>query len=86
MDCDTRKTVTVRPERAPPFADDPLAMIRVYSTRDGRARVISRDDEPPPQPPLMFIAAFPDEAADAAWELLEALQLISRSPGSPWDS
>ncbi len=58
-------------------------MIRVYSTRDGRARVLSRDDEPAPKPPLQFIAAFPEEAADAAWELLEALGLLTRWPSSP---
>ncbi len=58
-------------------------MIRIYTTRDGQARVLSRDDEPPPQPPLVFVAAFPDDAADAAWELLEALRLVTRPPGSP---
>ncbi len=58
-------------------------MIRVYATRDGRARVLSRDDEPTPEPPLVFVAAFPDHGADAACELLEALGLISRPSGSP---
>jgi len=58
-------------------------MIRVYSTRDGRARVLSRDEEPPP-PPLEFVASFPEEAADGAWDLLEALGLLTRWPSSPW--
>ena len=66
----------------PGSVDDP-GVIRVYSTLDGRARVLSRDDDPPPAPPLQFVAAFPDEAAEAAWELLEALGLLTRAPGSP---
>ena len=66
----------------PGSVDDP-GVIRVYSTPDGRARVLSRDDDPPPAPPLRFVAAFPDDAAESAWELLEALGLLTRAPGSP---
>ncbi len=46
--------------------------------------MLSRDDEPPPNPPLEFVAAFHEDAADAAWELLEELGLVRRAPGSPW--
>ncbi len=59
---------------------DPV--IRIYTTADGRARVLTLDHEPPPRPPLQFVAAFDDQAAEDAWELLEKLGFLTRSSGS----
>ena len=49
-------------------------MLRVYWTRDGRARRISFDETAPAaEPTLELVRSFADEDREEAWELLHEL-------------
>jgi hypothetical protein len=47
-------------------------MIHVYRTPDRRARCLSRDDTPPPEP-FELVATFEDLKPEEAWRLLHEL-------------